>query len=67
MPLQEGGLRRDGLYGFLSRFPSRDLVGLGISHVETAIVSRAAERTPAPVQPAPGGRGRVNAASKGDN
>ncbi|GAA1243024.1 Lrp/AsnC family transcriptional regulator [Kitasatospora nipponensis] len=30
------------LYGFLSR----DLVGLGITHVETAIVSRAAKRTP---------------------
>ncbi|MFE7662591.1 hypothetical protein [Streptomyces celluloflavus] len=67
MLVQEGGLRRDGLYGFLSRSLSRDLVGLGISHVEAAIVSRAAERTPAPVQPAPGGRGRVNAASKGDN
>ncbi|MEW1866378.1 Lrp/AsnC family transcriptional regulator [Streptomyces sp. NPDC088194] len=40
------------LYGFLSR----DLVGLGITHVETAVVSRAAKRTPAlpqPVQPAP--------------
>ncbi|MCX5214286.1 Lrp/AsnC family transcriptional regulator [Kitasatospora sp. NBC_00240] len=37
------------LYGFLSH----DLVGLGISHVETAIVSRAAKRTPAPVRPAP--------------
>ncbi|MFJ2398000.1 Lrp/AsnC family transcriptional regulator [Streptomyces sp. NPDC087843] len=31
------------LYGFLSR----DLVGLGITQVETAIVSRAAKRTPA--------------------
>ncbi|MGW2858916.1 Lrp/AsnC family transcriptional regulator [Streptomyces sp. NPDC001205] len=30
------------LYGFLSR----DLVGLGISHVETAIVSHAAKRSP---------------------
>ncbi|MFI6844044.1 Lrp/AsnC family transcriptional regulator [Kitasatospora sp. NBC_00085] len=37
------------LYGFLSR----DLVGLGITHVETAIVSRAAKRTPQPVQPVP--------------
>lgn len=37
------------LYGFLSR----DLVGLGITHVETAIVSRAAKRAPAPVQPVP--------------
>ncbi|MEV4561772.1 Lrp/AsnC family transcriptional regulator [Kitasatospora sp. NPDC049285] len=35
------------LYGFLSR----DLTGLGITHVETAIVSRAAKRTPAPVEP----------------
>ncbi|NEB75316.1 Lrp/AsnC family transcriptional regulator [Streptomyces sp. SID14478] len=35
------------LYGFLSR----DLVGLGISHVETALVSRAVKRTPAPVAP----------------
>lgn len=51
------------LYGFLSR----DLVGLGITHVETAIVSRAAKRTPAPVQPARGGQGRVNAASKSCN
>ncbi|MEU7429181.1 Lrp/AsnC family transcriptional regulator, partial [Streptomyces sp. NPDC040750] len=32
------------LYDFLSR----DLVGLGISHIETAIVSRAVKRTPAP-------------------
>jgi DNA-binding Lrp family transcriptional regulator len=31
------------LYGFLSR----DLTGLGITHVETAIVSRAVKRTPA--------------------
>ncbi|MFD1276712.1 Lrp/AsnC ligand binding domain-containing protein [Streptomyces kaempferi] len=30
------------LYGFLSR----DLASLGIAHVETAIVSRAAKRTP---------------------
>ncbi|WP_328540641.1 Lrp/AsnC family transcriptional regulator [Streptomyces sp. NBC_00344] len=37
------------LYGFLSR----DLVGLGITHVETSIVSRAAKRTPVPVQPVP--------------
>ncbi|MFF7339721.1 AsnC family transcriptional regulator [Streptomyces sp. NPDC008163] len=37
------------LYNFLSQ----DLVGLGITHVETAIVSRAAKRTPAPVQPLP--------------
>ncbi|MGC0421826.1 Lrp/AsnC family transcriptional regulator [Embleya sp. AB8] len=37
------------LYGFLSR----DLVGLGITHVETAIVSRAAKRTPAPGRPVP--------------
>ncbi|WP_329462865.1 Lrp/AsnC family transcriptional regulator [Streptomyces sp. NBC_01431] len=37
------------LYGFLSR----DLVGLGITHVETAVVSRAAKRTPAPLQPVP--------------
>ncbi|MFG3284852.1 Lrp/AsnC family transcriptional regulator [Streptomyces sp. NPDC048111] len=35
------------LYGFLSR----DLVGLGISHVETAIVSRAVKRTPLPARP----------------
>ncbi|MFI6470068.1 Lrp/AsnC family transcriptional regulator [Streptomyces sp. NPDC050516] len=35
------------LYGFLSH----DLVGLGITHVESAIVSHAAKRTPAPVQP----------------
>ncbi|MFH8394393.1 Lrp/AsnC family transcriptional regulator [Streptomyces sp. NPDC018036] len=48
------------LYGFLSR----DLAGLGITHVETAIVGRAAKRTPAPVQPVPGGQGRVSAASK---
>lgn len=33
------------LYGFLSR----DLAGLGISHVETAVVSRAVKRTPLPV------------------
>ncbi|GAA2740226.1 Lrp/AsnC family transcriptional regulator [Kitasatospora cinereorecta] len=32
------------LYGFLSH----DLAGLGITHVETAIVSHAAKRTPAP-------------------
>jgi DNA-binding Lrp family transcriptional regulator len=32
----------NALYGFLSR----DLVGLGITHVETAIVSRAVQRTP---------------------
>ncbi|MBP0461783.1 Lrp/AsnC family transcriptional regulator [Streptomyces montanisoli] len=32
------------LYGFLSH----DLAGLGISHVETAIVSRVVKRTPAP-------------------
>ncbi|MGW4569118.1 Lrp/AsnC ligand binding domain-containing protein, partial [Streptomyces sp. NPDC004561] len=51
------------LYGFLSR----DLVGLGITHVETAIVSRAAKRTHAPVQPVPGGQGRVNATSKSGN
>ncbi|MEU4087816.1 Lrp/AsnC family transcriptional regulator [Streptomyces aureus] len=51
------------LYGFLSR----DLVGLGITHVETAIVSRAAKRTPAPVQPVPGGRDRANATSKSRN
>lgn len=51
------------LYGFLSR----DLVGLGITHVETAIVSRAAKRTPAPVQPVSGGQGRGNAASKSHN
>ncbi|MFH9229719.1 Lrp/AsnC family transcriptional regulator [Streptomyces lydicus] len=37
------------LYGFLSQ----DLVGLGITHVETAIVNRAAKRTPAPVRPVP--------------
>lgn len=37
----------DALYGFLSR----DLVGLGITHVETAVVSRAAKRVPAPVRP----------------
>ncbi|MFD7014496.1 Lrp/AsnC ligand binding domain-containing protein [Streptomyces sp. NPDC059928] len=37
------------LYGFLSR----DLVGLGITHVETAVVSRVAKRTPAPLQPVP--------------
>ncbi|MFE0457863.1 AsnC family transcriptional regulator [Kitasatospora sp. NPDC058965] len=37
------------LYGFLSR----DLAGLGITHVETAIVSRAVKRAPMPVQPAP--------------
>ncbi|MFF0410478.1 Lrp/AsnC family transcriptional regulator [Kitasatospora sp. NPDC004745] len=37
------------LYGFLSR----DLVGLGITHVETAIVGHAAKRTPLPVPPAP--------------
>jgi DNA-binding Lrp family transcriptional regulator len=35
------------LYGFLSE----DLTGLGITHIETAIVSHAAKRTPAPVQP----------------
>ncbi|WP_438289935.1 Lrp/AsnC ligand binding domain-containing protein [Streptomyces sp. HUAS TT7] len=35
------------LYGFLSH----DLTGLGITHVETAIVSYAAKRTPAPLQP----------------
>ncbi|MFJ9458554.1 Lrp/AsnC family transcriptional regulator [Kitasatospora sp. NPDC101447] len=35
------------LYGFLSR----DLVGLGITHIETAIVSRAVKRTPAPPHP----------------
>ncbi|MEU9132872.1 Lrp/AsnC family transcriptional regulator [Kitasatospora sp. NPDC048540] len=35
------------LYGFLSH----DLAGLGISHVETAIVGRTAKRTPAPVRP----------------
>jgi DNA-binding Lrp family transcriptional regulator len=51
------------LYGFLSR----DLVGLGITHVETAIVSRAAKRTPAPVQPVPGGLARVNATSRSYN
>ncbi|MFG2793813.1 Lrp/AsnC family transcriptional regulator [Streptomyces sp. NPDC048419] len=33
------------LYGFLSC----DLVGLGITHVETAVVSRAVKRTPPPV------------------
>ncbi|NUP61275.1 MAG: Lrp/AsnC family transcriptional regulator [Nonomuraea sp.] len=33
------------LYGFLSR----DLVGLGITHVETAVVSRAVKRTPPPM------------------
>jgi DNA-binding Lrp family transcriptional regulator len=37
------------LYALLSR----DLVGLGITQVETAIVSRAAKRTPAPVRPVP--------------
>ncbi|PYC84720.1 Lrp/AsnC family transcriptional regulator [Streptomyces tateyamensis] len=36
------------LYGFLSH----DLAGLGITHVETAIVSRAVKRTPLPVPPA---------------
>ncbi|MFF4542344.1 Lrp/AsnC family transcriptional regulator [Streptomyces aureus] len=51
------------LYGFLSR----DLVGLGITHVETAIVSRAVKRTPAPVQPVPGGQGRANVMSKSRN
>ncbi|WP_042391192.1 Lrp/AsnC family transcriptional regulator [Streptacidiphilus melanogenes] len=35
------------LYGFLSH----DLAGLGITHLETAIVSRAAKRTPQLVQP----------------
>ncbi|MEU6466009.1 Lrp/AsnC family transcriptional regulator [Streptomyces sp. NPDC046976] len=35
------------LYGFLSR----DLAGLGITHVETAIVSRAVKRTPEPLRP----------------
>ncbi|MGW1864766.1 Lrp/AsnC family transcriptional regulator [Streptomyces mauvecolor] len=35
------------LYGFLSE----DLTGLGITHIETAIVSHAAKRTPAPLQP----------------
>jgi hypothetical protein len=43
------------------------MVGLGITHDETAIVSRAAKRTPAPVQPVPVGQGRVNAASKSYN
>ncbi|MCM2416789.1 Lrp/AsnC family transcriptional regulator [Streptomyces sp. RKAG293] len=37
------------LYGFLSR----DLVGLGITHVETAVVSRAAKRPSVPVRPVP--------------
>ncbi|MFD9124446.1 Lrp/AsnC family transcriptional regulator [Kitasatospora sp. NPDC059571] len=37
------------LYGFLSG----DLSGLGITHVETAIVSRAVKRTPAPVRLVP--------------
>ncbi|MEU9044805.1 MULTISPECIES: Lrp/AsnC family transcriptional regulator [unclassified Kitasatospora] len=36
----------------LYRFLSSDLVGLGITHVETAIVSHAAKRTPMPLQPA---------------
>lgn len=40
------------LYGFLSR----DLAGLGITHVETAIVSRAVKRTPVPVGTGPGRR-----------
>lgn len=49
------------LYGFLSR----DLAGLGITHVETAVVSRAVKRTPPPVRPARGvsrreGQGRRN-------
>ncbi|MFK0136898.1 Lrp/AsnC family transcriptional regulator [Streptomyces murinus] len=35
------------LYGFLSR----DLIGLGITHVETAIVSHAVKRTPEPLRP----------------
>ncbi|MYW62585.1 AsnC family transcriptional regulator [Streptomyces sp. SID8379] len=35
------------LYGFLAH----DLSGLGITHVETAIVSRSVKRTPAPVRP----------------
>ncbi|MFE7169412.1 Lrp/AsnC family transcriptional regulator [Streptomyces sp. NPDC057616] len=40
------------LYGFLSR----DLVGLGITHVETAVVSRAVKRTPPPVAEATAAR-----------
>ncbi|MFD8783375.1 Lrp/AsnC family transcriptional regulator [Kitasatospora sp. NPDC059599] len=39
------------LYTFLSH----DLVGLGITHVETAVVSHAAKRTPMPVRPVPSG------------
>lgn len=40
----------------LYRFLSHDLVGLGITHVETAIVSRTAKRTPPLVQQGPTGQ-----------
>ncbi|OQQ13560.1 hypothetical protein B0675_39120 [Streptomyces sp. M41(2017)] len=51
------------LYAFLSR----DLVGLGITHVETALVGRAAKRTPplGPVRPSPAVTRRRRPASAG--
>ncbi|MFF1516285.1 Lrp/AsnC family transcriptional regulator [Streptomyces sp. NPDC058305] len=51
------------LYAFLSR----DLVGLGITHVETALVGRAAKRTPplGPVPPSPAVTRRRRPASAG--